>query len=213
MRVLQFTTPLRTASLGATRDRILREVTDLAGIKLDDDQKYALRVCSSEAIANGIKHGFGGQAPDGNTALLIEADIDRSRERLRITVTDGGIVLPSMDGRMDDLEATSGRGLGVIAGYADDVGWGQRTNPAGSVIGWSVWFELEVQTSSVAGQAAAHSEAPPDRRDGPGPGGSIRSRIAGLTAAVAVRRLRPQIRIGTLGTPHHRRVEKGRIAA
>ncbi|MFJ6136515.1 ATP-binding protein [Kitasatospora sp. NPDC092286] len=212
-RVLQFTTPLRTASLGATRDRLLREVTDLAGIKLDDDRKYALRVCASEAVANGIKHGFGGQAADGSAALLIEADIDKDRERLRITVTDGGMVVPSMNGRMDDPEATCGRGLGVIAGYADDVGWGQRTNSAGSVMGWSVWFELEVQTSSAADQATAHSQTRPDRRDDLGPGGSIRSRIAVLTAAVAVRRSRPQIRIGTLGAPQRQRVERGRTAA
>ncbi|MFF3074213.1 ATP-binding protein [Kitasatospora sp. NPDC057904] len=160
-RVLHFTTPLQAACVAHARNRLLCHVSTLAHVGLDEGRRYALRLCSSEAIDNGIKHG-GGQGDCRASELLIEVGIDSARQRLRITVTDGGLAVPLMEGRVGDLEATGGRGLAVICGYADDAGWGQRTNDLGEVVGWSVWFELDVTIPSATGQATAQAEVQPD---------------------------------------------------
>nr|BEK65731.1 hypothetical protein KPHV_29580 [Kitasatospora purpeofusca] len=161
-RVLMFKVPARLAAVGPARDHLLHQLTELAGIRLDDDRLYALRVCASEAMANGIEHGFDGQPPDETAALLIEGDLDAVRQRLRITVTDGGLTVPEMNGLIEDLEATSGRGLVVLDGYADAFGWGQRTDGVGRPTGFSVWFELNVQPQSAEGQATAQAEVQPE---------------------------------------------------
>jgi anti-sigma regulatory factor (Ser/Thr protein kinase) len=148
--VLRFTIPLSTSIVGAVRDRLVHQITELDGLRLDDDRQYALRLCASEAIANGIAHGFRGRSVDQQPELLVEADLDPQRSRLRITITDGGLELPAIEGSVSDLGATSGRGLAVIEGFADSAGWGQRTDGVGSVVGWSVWFELDVQLVSAS---------------------------------------------------------------
>ncbi|WP_328952922.1 ATP-binding protein [Kitasatospora purpeofusca] len=127
----------------------MRSIIDLAGVALDDDRVYALRLCSSELLANGVEHaGLGDEAE-----LLVEGDLDKHRKSLRITVTDGGLTVPDMLGGLDDLSATGGRGLAVVSGFAEDVGWGQRRDDTDRIVGWSVWFELDVQLPSPIVQA------------------------------------------------------------
>ncbi|MFF2954964.1 ATP-binding protein [Kitasatospora sp. NPDC057965] len=112
----------------------------MAEIRLDDDRRYALRVCASELIANGIQHG-----PDqADTALPLLVEGHLTGRRLRITVTDGGLATPDMNGTNEDLAATGGRGLAVVDGYADDHGYHQRMDDTGTPVGFSVWFELDV---------------------------------------------------------------------
>ncbi|MFJ4668925.1 ATP-binding protein [Kitasatospora purpeofusca] len=162
-RVLMFKVPARLAAVGPARDHLLHQLTELAGIRLDDDRRYALRVCSSEAMANGIEHGgVHGQPPDKTAVLVIEGDLDTDRQRLRITISDGGLTVPEMTGLVEDLDATSGRGLAVISGYADAFGWGQRTDDVNRPTGFSVWFEVDVQPLSAEGQATARAEVQPE---------------------------------------------------
>ncbi|WP_180356658.1 ATP-binding protein [Kitasatospora sp. GP30] len=124
-------------------------VTQVAGIALDEDRLYALRVCFSEVIANGIEHGFLDQPPGDARVLVVEGDLDSDQNRLRVTVTDGGRLSPTMKEAVEDLWATGGRGLAVVRGYSDGVGWGSRTNADGDTTGWSVWFELRVQIQEM----------------------------------------------------------------
>ncbi|MCX4749191.1 ATP-binding protein [Kitasatospora sp. NBC_01287] len=218
-RVLQFTTPLRTASVGVARDRLLYQIANLAGISLTADQKYALRLCASEAIANGIEYGYHGTLVDDSTQLLIEADMHRGESWLRVTVTDGGLRTPAMEGHADDLQATSGRGLVVMTGYADRVGWGPRQNGEGEIVGWSVWFELDVQPLSITGQDTAAqqhaAEVQPDVQEELDRRTRVARRIAILTAASRVRHVRPVIRIGTMvrGVRGSAPLDSGRGAA
>nr|WP_188306344.1 ATP-binding protein [Streptomyces sp. CBMA123] len=146
--------------MGNIRNLLASRVAQ-AGIVLDEFRAYALRVGSSELFGNAIKYR-GPVPPGSNAVLLIEGDVDQERGRLRITFTNPGQSVPTMNSRVDDLDATSGRGLVVVAGYADDVGWGQRLDPEGGVDGWSVWFELEVQELPDFGQATAEAEVQPD---------------------------------------------------
>ncbi|WP_406086366.1 ATP-binding protein [Kitasatospora purpeofusca] len=144
IRVAQFRVTVTLATVPACRNALVRSIIDLAGVALDDDRVYALRLCSSELLANGVEHaGLGDEAE-----LLVEGDLDKHRKSLRITVTDGGLTVPDMLGGLDDLSATGGRGLAVVSGFAEDVGWGQRRDDTEMIVGWSVWFELGVQLPS-----------------------------------------------------------------
>ncbi|MFE4519478.1 ATP-binding protein [Kitasatospora sp. NPDC056783] len=159
-RVLEFSATITTVSLGAVRDLLSQEAVR-AGIVLDDSRAYALRVCSSEFIDNAIKHAVG-ERRGYEAGLLIEADVDLERGRLRITVTDPSVVEPVMNSSVDDLDATCGRGLVVAAGYADDIGWHQRLDPGGRPTGWSVWFELDVAPETFGQAAAVCAEVRPE---------------------------------------------------
>ncbi|MFF0409680.1 ATP-binding protein [Kitasatospora sp. NPDC004745] len=154
-RVLQLHVPLGTASLGAVRNLLADQVVR-AGIILEKEQAYTLRLASSELIDNAIKYSRI-EHELHRAELLIEGDIDCARKRLRITITDPGLTVPKMLG-CDDLGATGGRGLVVVAGYADDIGWGPRLDGEAQV-GWSVWFELGVQElPPPSGEATADAE-------------------------------------------------------
>ncbi len=159
-RVLEFSAKVTTASLGAVRNLLSEEVAR-AGIVLDESRAYALRVCSSEFVDNAIKHVVGERA-GSEAELLIEGDVDRERGRLRITVTDPSVVEPAMNSSVDDLDATCGRGLVVVAGYADHIGWHQRLDPRGRPTGWSVWFELDVAPEAFGQATAAKAEVQPE---------------------------------------------------
>ncbi|MFD4659132.1 ATP-binding protein [Kitasatospora sp. NPDC058444] len=159
IRVLEFSATATTASLGAMRNRLSEEVMR-AGIVLDESRAYALRVCSSEFIDNAIKHSAG-QALYRKAELSIEVGVDRERSRLRITVTDPSAVESAMNSSIDDLDATSGRGLVVADGYADDIGWHQRLDFQGRPTGWSVWFELDVEPQTFGQATAAEAEVQP----------------------------------------------------
>ncbi|MFJ7274202.1 ATP-binding protein [Kitasatospora sp. NPDC098663] len=159
-RVFEYRTPLRTASVGAIRNQLRDRVNGLAAVALDDDQAYALRVCTSEFVTNAIK--YGGEHGEEEADLIIEGEIHPSRGRLRITVTDPRPTVPDMGSRFVDLDATSGRGITVAAGYADGTGWHQRLDSKGRAVGWSVWFELDVELLEGFGQATALTEVQPE---------------------------------------------------
>lgn len=107
-RLLEFEVPVRYASVGVARNDLIRMVTQVAGIALDEDRLYALRVCFSEVIANGIEHGFLDQPPGDARVLVVEGDLDSDQNRLRVTVTDGGRLSPTMKEAVEDLWATGG---------------------------------------------------------------------------------------------------------
>ncbi|MFB7126770.1 ATP-binding protein [Kitasatospora sp. NPDC056273] len=166
-RVLEVKAKVTTASLGAIRNLLSEEVAR-AGIVLDESRAYALRVCSSEFVDNAIKHAAG-QGPDREAVLLIEVGVDRERGRLRTTVTDPSVVEAAMNSSVDDLEATSGRGLVVVDGYADDIGWHQRIDLQGRPTGWSVWFECALKAPGcIPGIAGRNSEVIPGPNGLPG---------------------------------------------
>ncbi|MEV7936621.1 ATP-binding protein [Kitasatospora sp. NPDC088264] len=145
-RVLQIKTPLRTASVGAVRNLIRAWVRRLDGVTLDEDRAYGLLVASSEIVTNALKYGR--EHADENTDLFIDGYIDTRRRRVRVTVTDPRRTVPQMGSRAQDLSATGGRGITVVAGYADDVGWYQRLDANAQPVGWCVWFELDVQVDT-----------------------------------------------------------------
>ncbi|MEU3559697.1 hypothetical protein [Kitasatospora sp. NPDC006786] len=145
-RVLQITTPLRTASAGAIRNLLLERVRSLDGVSLDDDQMYAVRLCTSEFVDNATKYGADHAGPDAE--LLIDGDLDLQQSRLRITITDPRLTVPDMGSRAESLTALGGRGVTVAIGYADNAGWHQRLDVRGNPTGWSVWFDVTVQLDS-----------------------------------------------------------------
>ncbi|MBD0693914.1 ATP-binding protein [Streptomyces sp. CBMA123] len=159
-RVFEYRTPLRTASVGVIRNQLRDRVSSLATVALDDGRAYALRVCSSEFVTNAIKYGSG--PADETTELLVVGEIHTQRSRLRITVTDPRRTVPDMGSRAEDLNATGGRGITVAMGYADDTGWYQHLDSQGRAVGWSVWFELDVQLLEDFGQATAIAEVQPE---------------------------------------------------
>ncbi|MFJ6140122.1 ATP-binding protein [Kitasatospora sp. NPDC092286] len=194
-----FEMPARRASVGEARNRLLRDLSTLAGIVMDDDERYTLRLCSTELLGNAIKHGVTDEPSDGNAQVLVEASVDEGR--IRITVSDCGRGPSGPTVRDKNLTAAGGRGLSIVRDWADTLGWVARTNEAGAVIGRDVWFEMTVASLARSGHATAEAEAQPEaiadldhlsRRK------RIRHRTAAMTAASALHHARPTVRLDTL---------------
>ncbi|MFE6052649.1 ATP-binding protein [Kitasatospora sp. NPDC056446] len=160
-RVFNYRTPLRTASMGVVRTLLQEQLNKLDGVNLDESRAYALRLCASEIVDNAVKHGA--DLADTDAELSVEAGLDTARSRLRVTVTDPRLTKPDMGSRAESLSATGGRGITVVMGYADDVGWHQRLDAQKQPTGWSVWFELDVEMDpETFGRATAEAEVQPD---------------------------------------------------
>jgi serine/threonine-protein kinase RsbW len=100
--------PAAPASAAAARS-IIRDAAASAG--LEDEATWDLMVATTEALNNAVQHG---EAWPNDCVLLVT---ERCPRGLRVEVQDLG----SFDGRVEPapLEATSGRGLQIIAALVD----------------------------------------------------------------------------------------------
>ncbi|MFE0132952.1 ATP-binding protein [Streptomyces sp. NPDC059037] len=88
-----------------------------------------VRLCVSELAMNAIAHG----TPVGNDFLVRVALADA---RLRLEVSDEGNGVPEL--RHSDEDELGGRGLFLVAAFADD--WGVATEKTGK----TVWAEFKI---------------------------------------------------------------------
>jgi anti-sigma regulatory factor (Ser/Thr protein kinase) len=100
--------PAAAASAGAARS-IVREAAAEAG--LDGEGTWDLLVATSEAVANAVQHGEAWS----NACILLSTE--PCARGLRVEVSDCG----SFDSALEPapLEATSGRGIPLIAAVVD----------------------------------------------------------------------------------------------
>jgi serine/threonine-protein kinase RsbW len=100
--------PAVPESAAAARS-IVRDAAARAG--LDGEAAWDLMLATTEALNNAVQHG---EAWSNDCVLLVT---ERSRRGLRVEVSDRG----TFDGPHEPapLEATSGRGLQIIAALAD----------------------------------------------------------------------------------------------
>ena len=87
-------------------------------------------IAVGELVANAIRHA----ATDLAVAVVFEGD------RLRVEVFDADTRPPVM--LAADPDATSGRGLLIVAGVADR--WGFATSERDGITGKTVWAEFDV---------------------------------------------------------------------
>lgn len=104
---------------------------------IDEENRFAVDLCVTEAITNSIKHAYLGE-PDHSVVLLL----DRSDQGIEIRIEDEGIPIdPSTcerhlaehpDGA--DLLTTGGRGLYLISQIMDTVVFTSNRNEVGNVV-------------------------------------------------------------------------------
>lgn len=87
---------------------------------------------ASELMTNAVRHGRG--------RVSFRVAWCAKRERLRITVWDGGLSRAPVSPSRPPDDAESGRGLLLVAALAAD--WGQYSMPAG---GKAIWAELRLE--------------------------------------------------------------------
>ncbi|MDX3536386.1 ATP-binding protein [Streptomyces sp. MB09-01] len=103
--------------------RLLLGTMETAGV--DPDISFDLSVALSEACANAVEHGGGGDLPDETAAYHVTAYLDG--DCCRIEVTDSGPGFPpATEGRRRAALAEHGRGLDLIAELADHVRFRNR---------------------------------------------------------------------------------------
>ncbi|WP_030762686.1 ATP-binding protein [Streptomyces sp. NRRL F-2664] len=110
------------ASVSLAR-RLLLGTMETAGV--DPDISFDLSVALTEACANAVEHGGGGDVPEGTEAYHVTAYLDG--DCCRIEVTDSGPGFPAATAahRRPAL-AEHGRGLHLIAELSDHALFGNR---------------------------------------------------------------------------------------
>ncbi|MFE5673783.1 ATP-binding protein [Streptomyces erythrochromogenes] len=110
------------ASVSLAR-RLLLGTMETAGV--DPDISFDLSVALSEACANAVEHGGGGDVPDETGAYHVTAYLDG--DCCRIEVTDSGPGFPPATvARRRPALAEHGRGLHLIAELSDHVRFRNR---------------------------------------------------------------------------------------
>ena len=100
---------------------VLRRVLDGAG--LDEAAKAEIEIVLSEIVGNAVRHAR--PLDDGGIHVQCEVDVDPG-PHVEIAVTDGGSPGRTVVARDADSCATSGRGLRIVEGLADE--WGVVEN-------------------------------------------------------------------------------------
>lgn len=113
--------------LGSARTarRLLRDALAAAGVEGDAAWTDSAELAVHELVANAVLHA--------NTP--IEITVEPQRDRVRVEVRDFEPGLPSP--RHYDTQATTGRGMGLVAALTDECG-AQSLGAGGKV----VWFEV-----------------------------------------------------------------------
>lgn len=96
---------------------VLRSVLDGAG--LDETAKAEIEIVLSEIVGNAVRHAR--PLEDGGIHVQCEVAAD-VEPHVEIAVTDGGSPGRTVLPRDADASATSGRGLRIVEGLADE--WG-----------------------------------------------------------------------------------------
>ncbi|MGW4276034.1 ATP-binding protein [Streptomyces seoulensis] len=111
--------------------RLLLGAMETAGV--DPDISFDLCVALSEACANAVEHGGGG---DCSEAYRVTAYLDG--EKCRIEVADAGTGFPAgtrrAQARAAHADAEHGRGLCLIRELADHVHFANKPGRAGAVV-------------------------------------------------------------------------------
>lgn len=137
--------PNDAASVSAARRFVLGA---LDGISPGDADAVAVMV--SELAANAVRH----------TESHFTVAVDRSPERIRVAVSDGGSGDPVI--RAPYPEEPSGRGLQIVQALSAE--WG--VIPAGAMQGKTVWFAIPVDISRTESLDITQERAEPiERRD------------------------------------------------
>ncbi|MFF2073413.1 ATP-binding protein [Kitasatospora sp. NPDC058162] len=133
--------PAELAQIGAVRRWAKAQLPEL-GLQLSDPLVEDVQLVMSEFGANAVVHACGGGRPDVEltAALLLTPS-----GVLRMSVADPGLGRP--EPRNAGEEATSGRGLLLVAGVADR--FGVDEGPDGKV----VWAELDLPQAVRPGPA------------------------------------------------------------
>ncbi|WP_432492395.1 ATP-binding protein [Kineococcus gypseus] len=101
--------------------RVVRSVLDGAG--LDADSTAEIEIVLSEIVGNSVRHA----RPLGDGGIHVQCLVTRDGgAHVEIAVTDGGAPGRAVRPRAVDEAATSGRGLCIVAGLADE--WGVVEN-------------------------------------------------------------------------------------
>ncbi|WP_420713851.1 ATP-binding protein [Streptomyces sp. NRRL WC-3742] len=106
--------------------RWARKALPELGLHLDEDPLSDVLLALSELVGNAVVHGCGGDCPE---VLLTVALVPLPGGGLRVEVSDPSTIRPEL--RDADDEATSGRGLALVAAVAarfgaDGLGEGKR---------------------------------------------------------------------------------------
>jgi anti-sigma regulatory factor (Ser/Thr protein kinase) len=118
--------PAAAASARHATERWLAE----HGVSVDERPEVLLAV--SELVTNAIRHA--------RTSFVVWADADD--HVVRIEIFDRDSRLPILLGA--DENATSGRGMQIVAAVADE--WGARTGAREGIEGKLVWATFGVET-------------------------------------------------------------------
>ncbi|MGW2543817.1 ATP-binding protein [Kitasatospora sp. NPDC001574] len=211
---VSFSTPVSGAAVGPFRKRITRELSLLAKVPLTDEEAFEVGVCTSEIFANAFKHGYG-EVEDPDTLMPAGVCVDHDTGRARVWLLDPGRARPRL--KQPGEDATSGRGLQLVAAYADRFGW-EIVEHHGRAM-QQVWFEVVLSAITQVGQATAAIDAPeeqPDPLHDLTRRAEVRRRIQVLDAIRGARNARPRIRVGSLPPAllrFERAGERGRVKA
>ncbi|MFD5462824.1 ATP-binding protein [Kitasatospora sp. NPDC127059] len=158
--------PAEPAQIGAVRRWVKARLPEL-GLRLSDPLVEDVQLVMSEIAANAVVHGCGGGRPDVElTAALLLTPTGV----LRMCVTDPGLGRPGLRRVRED--ATSGRGLLLVAGVVDRFGVDEGTD------GKAVWAELDLPEAMRPGPATVVD-------------GHAELKVMVLCAGTAVRVVRP----------------------
>ena len=97
----------------------------------------------SELVTNAVRHA--------GTASVLELALDQTRERLRISLTDGCETAPRL--RRVRNAAEDGRGLAILAALSDR--WGTEPHHGGK----RVWWEVDLTPSYAAAPTTLRAKA------------------------------------------------------
>ncbi|MFJ3829559.1 ATP-binding protein [Streptomyces sp. NPDC090046] len=111
--------------------RLLLGTMETAGV--DPDISFDLSVALTEACANAVEHGGGGEIPDDDEAYHVTAYLDGDCCRIEVTDSGPGFPPATVARRRPSL-AEHGRGLHLIAELADHVRFRNRTGCGGAVV-------------------------------------------------------------------------------
>lgn len=158
MITVNLSTEVRYSAVGEMRDAVVNDLRR-AGLDLDDEIAYTVRLLLSEVLTNALEHGYGGEVADPCGRLRVTATANPRAGLLRVVVPDPGAGIPAE--RQASGEDIDGRGLALVSSLASDFGW-ERDEGGGAGMGPKrVWFEVEIDPVAF-GTARCAQEATPE---------------------------------------------------
>jgi len=125
-------------AVSAARHYVVDLLADVPRAIVDE-----VAVMVSELATNCVRH----------TDTDFTVNVEHSRDRIRIEVTDRGDGVPTV--RVPDATEPSGRGLRIVRELADEFG----VEPATGTPGKTVWFVLQLRDSAHTPDAGTQTSA------------------------------------------------------